>query len=101
MSIIDDQTLDAILDQKLKKEVFAFTPASPRGEPQCRQQKVAQCCLFGIIFGSRHYQHGVSPSTDCPCLAAGLVPEIANAHRLAAPWLRHNDMPAPPAPCLV
>ena len=52
MCVVNDQTLDAILDQQLKEQVFAFTPASPRPQTQGRQQKVPQRRLFGIIFGA-------------------------------------------------
>jgi hypothetical protein len=30
MGIINDQTLDAILQEQLKEQIFAFTPASAR-----------------------------------------------------------------------
>jgi len=100
MRVIDHQTLDAIVQKPLKEQVFAFTPALSPGEPQRGQQEIPQRRFAGIIFGSRHGQHGRAPSADGPGLAARLIPEIADAHRLAAPWLCHNDMPAPLVPCL-
>jgi hypothetical protein len=41
MGIINDQTLDPILPQQLKEQIFAFIPASPRSQPQSSQQMVS------------------------------------------------------------
>jgi len=100
MGIVNDQTLDAILHEQLKEQLFAFTPASPRSQTQSGQEKVPQRRFTRIVFGSGSSQHRRAPSTDGPCLAAGLIPQIANPHRLARAWLGHNDMPAASAPCL-
>lgn len=100
MGIVNDQTLDAILHEQLKEQIFAVTPASPRRETQSGQQEIAQGCFLGIVFGSGYSQHRIAPSTNGPCLAAGLIPQIANAHRLARTWFGHNDMPAASMPRL-
>src|SRR5947208_3494701 len=77
MGIVNDQTLHAILHEQLKEEVFAFTPASPRGEAQSGQEKVAQRRFTRIVFGSGHCQHGISPPTNRPRQALCLIPQIA------------------------
>ena len=98
MSVIEDQTLDALLYQQLKQQVFAFTPASPRSQPQSGQEKVPQSRFTRIVFGSGHGQHGIAPPTNRPRLAGCLIPQIANPHRLARTRLCHNDMPAASTP---
>src|SRR5258708_3339916 len=98
MGVVNDQTLDAILHEQLKEQVFAFTPASPRSQAQSGQEKVSQSRFTRIVFGSGYGQHRIAPSTDCPCLTAGLIPQIANPHRLARTRLCHNDMPSASTP---
>src|SRR5260370_2704669 len=100
MGIIDDQALDAILQQQFEQQVFAFAPSSPRSQPQRRQQKVPQGSFFGIIFWGRHRQHRVEPSTHPTNFARCLGAQIADAHGLAAAWLCDNDMPSPQLPRL-
>ena len=58
MGIIHDQTLDAIVPQQLKEQIFAFTPASSRSEAQSGQQMVPQRRFTRVILGGRHGQPG-------------------------------------------
>jgi hypothetical protein len=101
MGIITDQALHALLPQQLEEQVFAFVPASPRGEPQCSQEQVSQHRFPRVIFGSRHRQHRITPPSNHPCLTTRLIPEITNPHRFAGARLCHNDMPAPLVPRLM
>ena len=94
MGIITNQTLDAILAQQIVEQIFAFAPASPRSYSQCPQEQVSQRRFPRIIFGSRHRQHRVPPSSHHSGLACCLISEVANAHRFARTRLGHNDMPA-------
>src|SRR6266700_6664309 len=98
MGIVNDQTLDPLLHEQLKEQVFAFTPASPRRETQRGQQKVPQRRFTRIVFGSGYGQHWIAPSSDGPDLATGLIPEIADPHRFARTWLCHNHMPSASVP---
>src|SRR6266567_1084181 len=98
MGVVNDQTLDAILHEQLKEQVFAFTPASPRPQPQSGQEKVPQSRETWIVFGSGHGQHGIAPPTNRSRLTGRLIPQIANPHRLARARLCHNDMEAPSTP---
>src|SRR5260221_1740791 len=100
MGIVTNQALDAILAQKIIEQIFAFAPAPPRPYSQCPQAQVSERCLPRIIFGSRHCQHRVPPSSNHSCCACSLISEVANARRFARARLGHNDMPASLEPCL-
>src|SRR5260221_1861876 len=93
MAIITDQALDAILYQQLKEQVFALTPPPPRSQPQCSEQEVSQSRFTGIIFGGCHCQHRKASASNHPCRSRRLIPQIANAHRLATSPFGHNEMP--------
>src|SRR6266705_2135310 len=92
MGIITNQALDAILAQQIIEQIFAFAPSPPRSYSQCQEEQVSQRRFPRIIFGSRHCQHRVPPSSNHSGLACRLVSEVANAHRFAdtewpgAPW---------------
>src|SRR5260221_6514104 len=100
MAIITDQALDAILYQQLKEQVFALTPPPPRSQPQCSEQEVSQSRFTGIIFGCCHCQHRKASASNHPCRSRRLIPQIANAHRLARARFCHNDMPLTSMPRL-
>src|SRR5947209_14617764 len=100
MGIITNQTLDAILAQQIVEQIFAFAPASPRSYSQCPEEQVSQRRFPRIIFGSRHRQHRVPPSSNHSGLACRLISQVANAHRFPGARLGHNDMPASSEPRL-
>src|SRR6266851_9668178 len=100
MGIIDNQALDAVLDEQLKQQVFAFTPMSPCSQAKCGQQEVPQSRFFGIIFWGCYRQHWIASSTHHPGFPTGSAAQIANAHRLARTWLCNNDVPSPQFPRL-
>src|SRR5713226_4486189 len=100
MSIIDDQALDAVLDEQLKQQVLAFAPMSTCSQAKCGQQEIPQCRFFGIIFRGCHRQYWIPPSTYHPRLTAGGTAQVADAHGLAGARLRDNHMPAPQFPRL-
>src|SRR6266568_5630359 len=100
MGIVTNQALDAIVTQQVIEQVFAFAPASPRSHSQCPQEQVSQRRFPRIIFGSRHCQDRITPSSNHSSLACRLISEVANAHRFARARLGHNDMPASLEPCL-
>src|SRR6266568_2293022 len=100
MGIVTNQALDAILTQQVIEQVFAFAPASSRSHSQCPQEQVSQRRFPRIIFGSRHCQDRIAPSSNHSSLACRLISEVANAHRFARARLGHNDMPASLEPCL-
>jgi hypothetical protein len=100
MGIVNDQTLHAILHEQRTEEGCAFTPASPRGEAQSGQEKVAQRRFTRSVLGSGHCQQGLSPPTNRPRQALRLIPQIAKPHRLARTRLCHHDLPAPRRPRL-
>src|SRR6266581_274174 len=94
MGIVTNQALDAIVTQQVIEQVFAFAPASPRSHSQCPQEQVSQRRFPRIIFGSRHCQDRITPSSNHSSLACRLISEVANAHRFARARLGHHDMPA-------
>src|SRR6266567_2183843 len=94
MSIVTNQTLDAILTQQVIEQIFAFAPAATRTDSQGPQEQVSQRRFPRVIFGSRHRQDRVPPSPYLSSLACRLISEVANAHRFARARLGHNDMPA-------
>src|SRR5260370_41507082 len=54
MGIINDETLNAILSQQFKEQIFPFPPVPSRSQPQGGQQVVSQRSLTRVIFGSRY-----------------------------------------------
>src|SRR6266699_4490658 len=100
MSIVTNQALDAILAQQVIEQIFAFTPAPSCSYSQCPQKQVSQRRFPRVIFGSRHRQHWLPPSSNHSGLARRLISEIANTHRFARARLGYNDMPASSVPCL-
>src|SRR5437870_13048686 len=83
MSIITNQTLDPILPQQVIEQIFAFAPAAPRTHSQCQEEQISERRLPRIIFGSRHRQHRVPPSSHHSGLASCLISEVTNTHRFA------------------
>src|SRR6266702_8700518 len=101
MSIVTNQALDAILAQQVIEQIFAFAPAPTRTNSQCSQEQVPQRRFPRIIFGGRHRQYRVPPSSNHPCLTTRFISQIAYPHRLATPRLCYNDMPTPLSPGLL
>src|SRR5437660_9199409 len=99
MGIVNDQTLDTIVHEHLKEQVFAFTPTSPCSQTQSGQEKVPQSRFTRIVFGSGYGQHRISPSTNRPRRSRCLIPQITNPHRFARTRLCYHDMPSASTPC--
>src|SRR5216683_1914201 len=94
MGIITDQALNAILHQQVKQQVFAFAPSSPRSQPQCCQQKIAEGSFSGIVFWSSHRQYWIASPAHHPGFTLRGSTQIADAHGFATTWFRNDDMPA-------
>ena len=88
-TLVDNQALRPILVEVPHEFGLAVAPPSAQGQPECREQLIAQRHLIVIIFRRRDRQDR---------FGARRFEQVAYAHRLASTRIGDDYMPAPLVP---